>query len=159
MVGFVAIASPRGDIYGIDAVVILPRREPALRMRSADHANERGGRDECHFHFGFFFAFGFASWAADGASGSGNVSLAFRHFGTGRYRLRSDSIFFMKCGHIFLVKTFFCPSPKSSPTAPCGPRPNRSAGRIGKGLEDQRTHPKIDRPEVLLGFQLASLRV
>src|ERR1700730_15536926 len=56
-------------------------------------------------------------------------------------------------------KDFLLSVAKAVSNRPVRPRPNRSAGRIGKGLEDQHTPPKIDRGEVLLGFQLASLRV
>jgi hypothetical protein len=43
---------PRDDIDSVDAVVILPYREPALRMRRAGNANERGGesRISCRRH-------------------------------------------------------------------------------------------------------------
>jgi hypothetical protein len=45
MVIFVATAFPRGDIDYVNAIVIKPHREPALRMRGVDRrsANERGG--------------------------------------------------------------------------------------------------------------------
>ena len=50
----VATALPRDDIDSVDAIVILPYREPALRMRRADRgrAHEHGGepRISCWRH-------------------------------------------------------------------------------------------------------------
>src|SRR5580704_2208670 len=50
----VATALPRDDIDSVDAIVILPYREPALRMRRADRgrAHEHGGepRISCWHH-------------------------------------------------------------------------------------------------------------